>query len=219
MEDEGERIENERNPFADMQSAQAADKEALTAKLEQFQHELDEDVTEHTLLSNWVRGFKDIRLMDMSTALTELEVEVNSSVSALGLPDWSINFALDRETAKGAIKRGFTVFVQSPDNQRPVPWESWSGGEAQRLRLAGTMGLSDLTRSRTGCTLELEVWDEPTDGLSPQGVSDLLSCLKQRAHDEGRQIWVVDHHALGYGAFDGVYTVVKTADGSQVFAE
>lgn len=219
IEDEAERIEKEVNPFDALQTTQQENRADVEQRLDDAKYDLDNSTTKHALQLLWVKGFKEIRLFDMATALTELELEVNSSVSELGLQDWTINFALDRETGKGEIKRGFSVFVQSPDNVRPVPWEVWSGGESQRLRLAGTMGLSDLIRSQSGCGLALEVWDEPTDGMSSQGITDLLNSLKERAQREQRQIWVVDHHALGYGAFDGVYTVVKDATGSHVEQE
>lgn len=216
MEDEGEKIEADVNPFTVLQTTQRDNRAELEQRLKDSREDLDDSTTEHALQLMWVKGFKEIRLFDMASALTELEVEVNSSVSELGLQDWSINFALDRETAKGDVKRGFSVFVQSPANKRPVPWEAWSGGEGQRLRVSGTMGLSDLIRSQSGASLGLEVWDEPTDGLSPEGINDLLACLKDRATRENRQIWVVDHRALGYGAFDGIYTVVKDATGSHI---
>ena len=219
IEDEAERLEAETNPFTQLQAERLEDVAGLQQRLADAKSDLDDSTTEHALKLMWVRGFKEIRLFDMANALTALEVEVNSSVSEMGLQDWSINFALDRETARGDVKRGFSVFVQSPANKKPVPWEAWSGGESQRLRLSGTCGLSDLIRSQSGCNLGLEVWDEPTDGLSPQGITDLLEALKARAQREHRQVWVVDHHALGYGAFDGVYTVVKDATGSHIVEE
>jgi ABC-type transport system involved in cytochrome bd biosynthesis fused ATPase/permease subunit len=77
-------------------------------------------------------------------------------------------------------------------------------------------GLSNLIRDRTGADIPLEVWDEPTQGLSEEGVLDLLDCLAARAKREDRQIWVVDHRSLGYGGFDGTATVVKTEAGSHI---
>jgi len=84
------------------------------------------------------------------------------------------------------------------------------------LRLAATMGLADLSRSRTGTPLGLEVWDEPTNGLSPQGIRDLLECLQERAQREQRQIWIVDHRSHEFGGFAGGVVVTKTAAGSRI---
>jgi DNA repair exonuclease SbcCD ATPase subunit len=134
----------------------------------------------------------------------------------LGLIEWELGFQVDRETAKGTLQRGFNVAVLSPHNTKAVPWEAWSGGEGQRLRLAANMGLADLIRSRTGTTLNLEVWDEPTQGLSPRGVADLLESLAQRARNEGRQIWIVDHRSYDFGGFAGTATIVKSQSGSRI---
>ena len=170
----------------------------------------------YSLYSFWVRGFKDLRLQLIAEALTELEIEVNSCVTALGLIDWELKFQVDRETASGTISRGFTVSVISPYNNKPVPWESWSGGESQRLRIAATMGLSNLIRSRTGTELALEVWDEPSTALSQQGVHDLLEALNHRANTEQRPIWIVDHTSHSFGGFAGGATITKRKSGSVI---
>jgi DNA repair exonuclease SbcCD ATPase subunit len=106
--------------------------------------------------------------------------------------------------------------VQSPSNKQQVPFEVWSGGESQRLRLAAQMGLSNLIRSTSGTTLNLEVWDEPSQFISAGGVEDLLDSLRNRATQEKRQVWVVDHRTLGYSDFDNIITVCKNLDGSYI---
>lgn len=165
----------------------------------------------------WMKWFKEIRLELISAALNELEIEVNSCVNAKGLSGWEVKFEVDRETQSGSIQRGFNVTIQSPHNSKPVPWESWSGGESQRLRVATQEGLANLIRSRTGATLNLEVWDEPTQWMSGQGVADLLDSLAERARVESRQIWIVDHRSLGYGNFTGSSGVIKSKEGGSTF--
>jgi DNA repair exonuclease SbcCD ATPase subunit len=157
----------------------------------------------------WITGFKDVRLFLITEALTHLEVEVNSALSLMGLREWAIKFAPDSTTKGGNVKRGFTVMIQSPSNQRPVPWAVWSGGEAQRLRLATAMGISNLISAYTGYQPFVEVWDEPSDGMSREGIDDMLRAFEQRAHAEARQVWVVDHRALESGVFSETITAVK----------
>lgn len=164
----------------------------------------------------WVKGFKEIRLYLIAEAVRQLEVEVNSSLAQLGLMDWSLRFDVDSENKSGTVRKGFAVMVLSPLNKSAVPWEVWSGGESQRLRVATEMGLSNLIRSSTSTTLDLEVWDEPTHWMSEQGVDDLLPSLAARAKDFGRQVWLVDHRTGGFGAFDGITTVTKTVKGSRI---
>lgn len=216
LEDEAERIEQERNPFASLRQ-EALDREAnLLAQRKDLERRLDDSEAQRYLFSYWVTGFKELRLQQIDDSLEHFEIEVNNNLAELGLVGWELRFEVDKETKSGTIKRGFNVRVLSPHNKESVPWESWSGGEGQRLRLATQAGLADLIRARTGTRINLEVWDEPTEHLSGQGVTDLLDALADRARREHRQIWLVDHRSLGYGAFTDVYTVVKDSQGSHI---
>lgn len=215
LEAEAGRLANMRNPAQGAREDLQRRRNEVASELEEVRCDLGTSQGKFMRKQFWVRGFKDIRLQQITHALTQLEVEVNSAVAQLGLQGWQILFKADSETKSGTVKRGFTVEVLSPANSKPVPWASWSGGEAQRLRLAGNLGLSNLIRSRCGITMPLEVWDEPTQFLSHQGVTDLLNALSRRAQDEQRQIWIVDHRSLGYGGFAGTVTVVKGKGGSR----
>lgn len=216
IEEQVKQREQEVNPFKALQKDAQERSRTHQDALSEARQGLDLSNERWSLYSMWVRGFKEIRLQQIAEALTELEVEVNSSLVELGLEEWELRFDVDRETKGGSIQRGFAVTVLSPANKKPVPWESWSGGEQQRLRLAGNMGLANLIRSRMGVTFPLELWDEPTKGLSPEGVRDLLACLERRSRVEQRQIWVIDHTSHAFGGFAGVVTIVKDQDGSRI---
>lgn len=215
LEDDIEKLVVEENPVSAAQAKLEKRRKELLRDIKCEEARQEEIESKMRLYSYWVKGFKEIRLSQVSEALTQLEVEVNSCVNQLGLVGWKLLFKADSETKSGNVKRGFAVEVLSPANDKPVPWKSWSGGEAQRLRIAGNMGLANLIRDRLGITLPIEVWDEPTQFLSQQGVTDLLDGLAQRAEIEQRQIWVVDHRSLGYGGFSGSVTVVKDRKGSR----
>jgi DNA repair exonuclease SbcCD ATPase subunit len=214
LEEQAEDIEKERNPYDDMQADVVREGHRLADELADTQARLDASNERYSILSFWVRGFKELRLELIAEALNELEIEVNSCVT--DLVGWELCFQVDKETKSGGISKGFNVFVRSPHNEKAVPWKAWSGGEKQRLRVAGNMGLSDLIRSRTAATLNLEVWDEPTKNLSPQGVIDLLESLAARARKERRQIWIVDHRTHAFGDFTGSVTVIKDKRGSYI---
>lgn len=216
IEEEAERTEAEPNPYRGLQKDAQATTRTTQERLLTARQGLDAAQEKYSLYTLWVRGFKDLRLQQIADALTELEIEVNSSIAELGLKGWELRFEVDRETKSGSVQRGFSVTVISPHNHKAVPWESWSGGEKQRLRIAANMGLSNLIRSRMGVDLALEVWDEPSMGLSQEGVSDLLTTLERRARVEGRQIWIVDHTSRSFGHFAGEVTIVKDADGSRI---
>jgi len=216
LEDDVDELQREKNPYQDLHKQTGLEVTRLTQELKLKKRDLDDLQEQQSISAYWVRGFKEVRLQLIAEALSELEIEVNSSAMELGLVGWELRFGIDRETKGGGIQKGFTCHVIGPNNPRPVPWDSWSGGERQRLRNAGEMGLSNLIRTRMGVKLNLEVWDEPSRGLSPAGVKDLLDTLAKRAELEQRQIWIVDHTSYSYGGFSGGALVVKTAKGESV---
>lgn len=203
-----------KNPFVEKEQQRRQSLATLQKTLETLEGDiasLEEDVQG---VQFWVKGFKDIRLMLISEAMTQFELEVNAALESLGLFDWDIAFATERETASGTSKKEFNVLVKSPSNTDAVAWESWSGGESQRLRLAGTIGLAHLIDNRAGISCNVEFWDEATSYISEVGLVDLIETLKERAVSLGKQIWIVDHTSLSFGMFNKVVTVVKTEDGS-----
>jgi DNA repair ATPase RecN len=176
--------------------------------------ELNNDIQ---LAKYWVRGFKDIRLFEVDEALTSLQVEVNSYLADLGMADWSVSMEVERETKAGKISRGFRVMVDPGinSNSSPKPWEIWSGGEGQRLRLAGTLALSNLILHQFNQDCNIQVWDERLYWLSGSGEDDMLELLQETAKQHNKQIWLIDQHNLDF-PFDGVITVVKDTKGSHL---
>ena len=165
----------------------------------------------------WAVRFKELRLWLVQEALLQLQVEVNNSLLELGLEGWGVSFAVERATAKGTVSKGFNVFIHAPGSPDAVPWEAWCGGETQRLRVAGAVGLANVIRAYTGCRCNLEVWDEPTQHLNEEGVDDMLAYFGSRARQ--RQLWLVDHRSLGAGVFDSTVVVRRDKEGSSICME
>lgn len=166
--------------------------------------------------ARWTGLFKEVRLWVIEEALHHLAIEVNNSLAQLGLEGWEITFDVERETKSGSVSRGFTVNITSPDSGKPVRWEVWCGGETQRLRIAGAIGLSTLIRNRLGINVNFEVWDEPTAHISDTGIDDLMNFFSLRAKSERRGIWMVDHHSLDHGGIDETFVVVRDDRGSRI---
>ena len=164
----------------------------------------------------WTKGFKSARLYVAHQAVKALELEVNGALSSLGLGDWAIFIDVERETKKGSLEKGVFINIQSPYNDKPVPWEVWSGGESARLAISGTLGLSNLIQEMCGHKADFLVLDEPSQHLSPEGVADAVTMLKEHAHRRGKQIWLVEHNSLDSGDFDGSVTIEKTTEGSRI---
>lgn len=209
-------LKAEENPFIERQLSQDQRIDELQDRAGTLSDEISRLLEVQQYGQFWAKGFKEIRLYLISESLHHLEVETNSCLVQLGLAGWQLQFDVDRENRSGKTRKGFFVGVKSPVTRHAVPWKSWSGGEAQRLRIAAQMGFANLVRSSRGVDFNLEVWDEPANWMSPQGVSDLHDSLLERALKTGRQIWVIDHHSLGYGAFKQTVTITKTQEGSSI---
>ena len=171
---------------------------------------------DHEAVSFWVAGFKRVRLLIIEETLRTLEVEVNNSLTNLGLVGWQVEFDVERENKAGGVTKGFVVLVKAPGHTEPVRWEAWSGGEAQRLQLAGDLGLANLIMRQAGLYSTVEFHDEPSKHLSKAGLMDLAETLHQRAIDDGKRIFLVDHNMPEFGEFAGVITVTKGAEGSAI---
>jgi DNA repair exonuclease SbcCD ATPase subunit len=207
----------EKNPY----SVLIDEKEKLLITLKKnlkINNELRQQLTsENEAISFWIKGFKRLRLFIIEQAFNALEIEVNNSLAQLGLPDWQVTFDIERENKKGGITKGFVVFIKSPHNAFPVRWENWSGGETQRLQLAGDLGLSNLIMTQAGLHNTIEFYDEPSTHLSHEGMLDLAAMLHERALAERKQIWIVDHTAVtNFGKFKGTITAIKDSNGSSV---
>jgi DNA repair exonuclease SbcCD ATPase subunit len=210
------RAEIKDNPYTERERKRVADLKAARDELKEAETKLDDDTKLFNSIKYWVKGYKDLRLSLIEESLEQLNLEINECVNALGLEDWKLVFDVERETKRGTIKRGFQCLVKAPNSPDLVPWEVWSGGESQRLRLATSMGMSNLIASRTGVACNIEVWDEPSVWLNDVGIQDLLDVLCVRAEMQQKVIFIADHRALGYGSFAGTVKVDKGRTGSLI---
>ena len=163
-------------------------------------------------LDYWKTGFKRVRLYLIKRVLDYLTIETEASMQALGLHNWRVEYATEVETKSGTMRQGVQIIVHSPTSS--ASWESWSGGEAQRLRLAVSLGLASLIQQMAGVNYKWEVYDEPSTWLSTEGVEDLLECLHARAHALKKSLWLVDHRALNVTSFDEVWAATKKRSGT-----
>jgi DNA repair exonuclease SbcCD ATPase subunit len=208
--------QNRENPYADTLDKKVASLEKVRVKVISLKASIKQCEEELVAVTFWVSGFKRIRLFIVDETLRQLEIEVNNNLTSLGLIGWRIEFDIERENKSGGMTKGFVVLVYPPDAETPIKYESFSGGETQRIRMAGDLGLANLIMERAGLTNTLEVYDEPSQHLSQEGVLDLAETLQQRAIDQGKVILLVDHTAIEFGGFEGTFTCVKDARGSRL---
>lgn len=197
--------------------------QTLRRKVQQHETELealDKDIVTITRKMErskyWVKGFKDVRLFIIEEFLQELELATNSMLPESGLIDWEVHYDVEKETKKGTVQRGLNVTVLSPRNREAVRWEAWGGGVGQRLRIVGALALADTLLAHVGIQNNLEILDEPTKHLSTEGVQDICAFLAERARQQNKNIFYVDHKAVESAHFSDVLTVVKTKEGSHI---
>jgi len=209
----------ETNPFLSMKEEKEKRLTELNTLLGSLKTKQNSLTKEKALYEYWVKGFKDTKLMLLSEAVKEFEIEINNKLQELGMPDWNIKLAVDTETKSGTVKRGVTILVNSPRNKEMVSFTCWSGGEGQRLRLAITLGLIDFIKGKRGINWNILVFDEPTQFLSEEGIADLIETLKTKADEDSLKIFLIDHRDLHtYGEFKKKIQIVKTEEGSRIWA-
>jgi DNA repair exonuclease SbcCD ATPase subunit len=218
VDDEIRRLDGETNLYLveldDLQKREAS----LSAALRDREAEIGDFEWGVKACAYWVDTFREIRVGLLDEALRELEWSSNRHMVSLGLTDWDIRFATERMTAAGDARIAFTTTVYPPGAPDGIKWESYSGGESQRIQLAVSFGLSEVLLARAGLTPNLEVLDEPIVHLSRAGIDDLLHRLRERAHDLHRAIYYVDQFSYDSGWFDGTLIVEKDERGSYVLA-
>lgn len=204
------------NPYEELLELKTKALDDVSFVLADLNDSLEIAREEHAAVSYWVQGFKKLRLMIVEETLRTLEVEVNSTLASLGLADWSISFDVERENKSGGVTTGFVVLIHSPDNAETVPWTVWSGGLSNLLSLAGALGLSNLITQRAGLTNMIEFYDEPSTHTSAAGIQAIVTSLRERAHQSGKTIILIDHSSVDSGEFDGVITIIRDEQGSHI---
>jgi len=165
---------------------------------------------------SWVKGFREIRLYLLDDVLAELEIVTTGLLEGFGMPGWRVRHVVERETKSGSVRRGLTTMISVPGSPEEVQWENWSGGEAQRLRLIGSMALSHVLLDRAGLQIDTEIWDEPSQHLSEAGIVAMCDVLADRARDTKRRVIYCDHHVIDGARFESTIRVVKDANGSRI---
>lgn len=208
-------INAEINPYEKLLDDKRNNLLSVEASLTKNRKAFEELEGKHLATSYWSKGFKQIRLFIIEQAFQTLEIEVNNCLAQLGMVDWQVTFDVERENKLGGITKGFIVLIKSPSNPVPVRWENWSGGETQRLQLAGDLGLSNLIMHQAGLENCVEFYDEPSTHLSSQGMLALADMLHERAVTDRKAIWIADHTSISnFGEFEGIITARKTKNGS-----
>lgn len=203
------------NPHAARRDTLARDRALAQSNLDTARIVQDVTQTAVTRAEFWKAGFRRVRLFMVKRVLAQLQAETAAAAAALGLVGWTIAFSTELETKSGTIRPGIHIVVAGPATV-PAPYEAWSGGEGQRIRLAVSLGLASMIQRMAGVLIMIEVWDEPGAWLSQEGVDHLVECLKHRVATTGKSLWISSHGAMQHGAFQERWLVSKDHAGSHL---
>jgi DNA repair exonuclease SbcCD ATPase subunit len=220
LEEELDINKDSTNPFLELIDEETEKLHDLREKRKKFKKELEKIGKLHDVTELCKKGFKEIRLMVLNESLTELEIQINNNLHLLGLVDWRIELDIESETKRGNINRELSVMIIPPNSNKKagkVPLETWSGGERQRLILAGTLGLMDFVHNRRSTDWNIEWLDEPTQFLSEPGIESLMNIMRNRAKRLKKTIFFADHRNLdSEGKFSAIVNVVKNNSGTSI---
>lgn len=211
-----ERLEEQDNPHRAQLAHLRKVSKKLTVDLRELRDRIDRLSSQIERTQFWIKGFRDVRLYLIEDALQDLQLVANTMLPEVGLDGWNIEYAIERETKSGTMQRGITVSIVPPDHNNPISWDSWSGGEGQRLRIIGALALSDVLLARAGVRCNLSVLDESSKYLSGSGVRELIEFLAMRARNNRQHIWYVDHATIESNHFASVTRVIRDREGTSI---
>lgn len=176
--------------------------------------EIREISAKEEIFRYWARaGFTNIRLFLVNQVSEYYQYLVNLYLPKLGLEKWKVLISMEKELVSGEVKPQFDIFIQS-DNKEPVPLSVWSGGELQRLKLAGNFALADLILGWYGIETNLFILDECSQHLSEEGIEDLVSVLEDISR--AKDVFLIENRNFKIKGFDNIITIIKDKEGSRI---
>lgn len=205
------------NPYTKQLATLETRRTALVREEREITADLDRQRANIEHNKFWVKGFKDIKLQLIEDVLGELEWTANSMIEEVGLEGWEVKFDIEREAKSGSVASMINVEIISPESrEKAVKWESFSGGERQRLRLVGSLACADVLLAHAGIETNLEVLDEPAVYWAGEGVQELVTFLATRAREQKKSIFFIEHSAVESVHFSRVWTVTKDKSGARI---
>lgn len=130
------------------------------------------------------RLFQDVRVFARLSALDNVQIAFRRqpSESPLGAVLWNL-LARDREAALIEEARRLLSFVGLLEYER-TPAEDLSYGQQKLLAIARLLAMGS----------DVLLLDEPTAGVQPTMVRQILDLIRRLAHEEGRTVVVIEHN-------------------------
>jgi DNA repair exonuclease SbcCD ATPase subunit len=204
------RLSNEKNPYDKQLEIITNRFYSLVKEYKEVNENIKKTDNNIATYTYWSKKFPEVRLSILDEVITELEIHMNAAFMSLGLHDWSLSVATERELKNESVKRELTLRIKQ--GSKEIELDSLSGGEHQKVKIACFLGISDLIKSRTGIHWNLLLLDEPCQALFESGIEKLLDMLSQIS--DSSLIFLAEHRILSLGRFDRVYTTIKDTNGN-----
>ncbi|EDX6252130.1 AAA family ATPase [Salmonella enterica subsp. diarizonae] len=134
-------------------------------------------VRSHILTS--VTPFLNIRTAEYLNTLSDGNI----------IAEWSTMEA----TKKGEYRDKFNICVSKTGSSKS--FQTLSGGEKRKVRIACSLALQDLVASRASKNIELFIGDEIDDALDTAGLERLMGILEAKARERGT-VMIISHKEM-----------------------
>lgn len=150
--------------------------------------------------------YKNIKYFVFSNMVERLNSNIKSYLDTLF--NCSIQVELNTETTntKGEIKQKFQTEIYKNGQKRS--YNSLSGGEKQRVKLATSFAFADVLSTRSTNSFNILFLDEILgEGLDSEGAAKVVDLLEQIKKE--KNIFIIDHHEYVKVLVDKVIKVEK----------
>lgn len=202
--------DNPQDPYEKQILQAAQDIETHKATLETKATEKRDSETKASEFEFWQKTFPEVSLDILNELVDELAVYFNQAMSNLGLFGWDLQVQTERGLKDGKRTRK-EINLTLTHKGKALSLDGLSGGEKQRLRIASAVGLSDLIKAKLESPVNFLLLDEPSLGLSAQGIDNLISYLSQLSKHS--HIMMAEHRVVENANFDKIIEVVKNPSG------
>lgn len=167
-------------------------------------------------LKNVVKVFgpAGVRAHILDQVTPYLNERTSAYLDALSDSTLKASWATLVKDSKGNLKEKFCIEVQHPAGDN---FQTLSGGEKRKVRIACALALQDLVASRASKPFRLWVADEIDDALDSAGLERLMGVLEAKAKERGT-VLVISHNDLTDWISD-VWTMVKESGESRLEVE
>ena len=196
-------VKDEKNPYSSIIRKLKKNKSTSIEKKKEYERRIEELEEVLKYYKFWEKGFgrEGIPNLKIEHILGIIEDNVNKYLSSLS-GNMSIKINSQTKLRDGSARERIEYNVITPTGE--VAYNTFSGGEKQRIKLANILAFADIMKK-----FDILILDEVLDlSLDDFGSKDVMKLLKQKSNDFG-SIFVMSHKTEIKDNFNNVIDVEK----------